>query len=116
MCVRSYVYVCTCNLPCVHVHVRTYVRFQIFSSGQCLGNDSNVFAWDLDYSPALHGFSLVLSDGRAAFVSGKSVKYEPQVCEYSIYVRTYVHMFSESLTYVHVQTKKREKKVVYFTF
>ena len=34
---------------------------------------------DVVYSPELHGFSVVMGDGKAVFISAKSAKYEPQV-------------------------------------
>ncbi len=56
----------------VHVHVCTS------TSGQTLG-EVEVCTKDVAYSPEVHGLSVVLSDGRAAFISAKSARYEPQV-------------------------------------
>ena len=35
---------------------------------------------DILYSVEQHGFAIVLSSGRTAFVTGKSAKFEPKVC------------------------------------
>lgn len=35
---------------------------------------------DVSYSVEQHGFAIVLSSGRTAFVTGKSAKFEPKVC------------------------------------
>ena len=34
---------------------------------------------DISYSVEQHGFAIVLSSGRTAFVTGKSAKFEPKV-------------------------------------
>ena len=48
---------------------------------QSLGEESKLYAKDIVYSPELRGFSLVLSDGRGAFVTAKSARYEPQTLQ-----------------------------------
>ena len=47
-------------------------------TGQPLG-EVEVCLADVVYSPELHGFSVVMGDGKAVFISAKSAKYEPQV-------------------------------------
>ena len=47
-------------------------------TGQPLG-EVEVCLADVVYSPELHGFSIVMGDGKAMFISAKSAKYEPQV-------------------------------------
>lgn len=36
----------------------------------------------LKYSPLLGGFTAVLSNGRAAFITARSLKFEPNVSDY----------------------------------
>ena len=48
-----------------------------FLSGQHLSGGA-LYAKQIVFSPILRGFSLVLSDGRGAFLTGRSVRYEPQ--------------------------------------
>ena len=47
-------------------------------TGQPLG-EVEMCLGDVVYSPELHGFSVVMGDGKAVFISAKSAKYEPQV-------------------------------------
>ena len=47
-------------------------------SGQPINGPNGISSRQVVYSPGLHGFSLVLSDGRGAFLTGKSARYEPQ--------------------------------------
>ena len=49
-----------------------------YLTGQPLG-EVEVCLADVVYSPELHGFSVVMGDGKAVFISAKSAKYEPQV-------------------------------------
>ena len=52
-------------------------------TGQPLG-EVEVCLADVVYSPELHGFSVVMGDGKAMFISAKSAKYEPQVDQISL--------------------------------
>ena len=47
------------------------------SLGQVLESSETVV--DISYSFELHGFAIVLSGGRAAFVTGKSARFDPEV-------------------------------------
>lgn len=40
---------------------------------------SEVFVKQLQYSPLMGGFAAVLSDGRAAFITADTLKFEPSV-------------------------------------
>lgn len=40
--------------------------------------ESGLYPLDLVHSPDMHGFSLVLSDGRGAFLTSHSSRYDPQ--------------------------------------
>ena len=53
-------------------------RNVVCTAAQPLGEESKLYAKDLVYSPELRGFSVVLSDGRGAFITAKSARYEPQ--------------------------------------
>ena len=59
---------------CIITHTRVHTV-------QPLGEESKLYARDIVYSPELRGFSLVLSDGRGAFVTAKSARYEPQTLQ-----------------------------------
>lgn len=39
--------------------------------------EENIFIVDIDYSPLVGGFSIVLNDGRAAFLTASSLKFDP---------------------------------------
>ncbi|KAK9874059.1 hypothetical protein WA026_002414 [Henosepilachna vigintioctopunctata] len=39
--------------------------------------EENTFIIDIDYSPLIGGFSIVLNDGRAAFLTASSLKFDP---------------------------------------
>lgn len=41
--------------------------------------ENNVFVLDIEYSPLVGGFAIVLSDGRAAFLTASSLKFDPNV-------------------------------------
>ena len=58
----------------LHTHAHTLTV-------QPLGEESKLFAKDIVYFPELRGFSIVLSDGRGAFITAKSARYEPQTLQ-----------------------------------
>ena len=41
--------------------------------------DPGVHVVDMEYSPLVGGFATVLSDGRAAFLTASSLKFDPNV-------------------------------------
>jgi RAB6A-GEF complex partner protein 1 len=41
--------------------------------------DKEAFIVSMDYSPLLAGFSIVLKDGRAAFLTSSNLKFDPNV-------------------------------------
>lgn len=51
--------------------------FLLFSLAQPLGELQSVV--DISCSNELHGFAIVLLNGKTAFVTGKSAKFEPKV-------------------------------------
>ena len=64
----------------IHSHTHTHTHTHVLTA-QPLGEESSVYAKDIIYSPELRGFSLVLSDGRGAFITAKSARYEPQTLQ-----------------------------------
>lgn len=41
--------------------------------------ESNTYVTDIEYSPLVGGFAIVLNDGRAAFLTASSLKFDPNV-------------------------------------
>ena len=41
--------------------------------------EEKVYVVDIEYSPLVGGFAIVLSDGRAAFLTASSLKFDPNV-------------------------------------
>lgn len=41
--------------------------------------ENNVFVKDIEYSPLVGGFAIVLSNGKAAFLTAQSLKFDPNV-------------------------------------
>lgn len=41
--------------------------------------DKEAYIVSMDYSPLLAGFSIVLADGRAAFLTSSNLKFDPNV-------------------------------------
>lgn len=39
--------------------------------------ENNIYVTDIEYSPLVGGFAIVLSDGRAAFLTAQSLKFDP---------------------------------------
>ncbi|KAG8239915.1 hypothetical protein J437_LFUL014961, partial [Ladona fulva] len=39
--------------------------------------EPNTYVVDIEYSPLVGGFAVVLSDGRAAFLTASSLKFDP---------------------------------------
>lgn len=42
--------------------------------------DKNVYVTDIEYSPLVGGFAIVLNTGKAAFLTAQSLKFDPNVC------------------------------------
>lgn len=42
--------------------------------------EENKYIIDITYSPLVGGFAIVLNDGRAAFLTASSLKFDPNVC------------------------------------
>lgn len=42
--------------------------------------ERNVYVTDIEYSPLVGGFAIVLNNGRAAFLTAQSLKFDPNVC------------------------------------
>ncbi|KAK1119021.1 hypothetical protein K0M31_013793 [Melipona bicolor] len=43
--------------------------------------ENNVFVTDIEYSPLVGGFAIVLNSGKAAFLTAQSLKFDPNVCQ-----------------------------------
>ena len=41
--------------------------------------ENNVYVTDIEYSPLVGGFAVVLSNGKAAFLTAQSLKFDPNV-------------------------------------
>lgn len=41
--------------------------------------EANTYIVDMEYSPLVGGFSVVFNDGRAAFLTASSLKFDPNV-------------------------------------
>lgn len=41
--------------------------------------EDNIYIKDIEYSPLVGGFAIVLNDGRAAFLTASSLKFDPNV-------------------------------------
>jgi hypothetical protein len=41
--------------------------------------ESNTYVVDIEYSPLVGGFAVVLNDGRAAFLTAASLRFDPNV-------------------------------------
>lgn len=41
--------------------------------------EENTYIIDIEYSPLVGGFSIVLNDGRAAFLTATTLKFDPNV-------------------------------------
>lgn len=48
--------------------------------------DKEAYIVSMDYSPLLAGFSIVLKDGRAAYLTSSNLKFDPNVSEFKIQV------------------------------
>lgn len=42
--------------------------------------EQNKYIIDIEYSPLVTGFAVVLNDGRAAVLTASSLKFDPNVC------------------------------------
>ncbi|KAG1667219.1 RAB6A-GEF complex partner protein 1 [Nymphon striatum] len=94
VCIRDEIMVCTCDGSikrilwdakintdyCLRLPRIPFAIDQQLSKAMPL-NDEKVYVSDLDYSPLLGGFSLVFSDGRAAFLTGPSLMFEPNAIQ-----------------------------------
>lgn len=45
--------------------------------------ENNVYVLDIEYSPLVGGFAIVLSNGKAAFLTAQSLKFDPNVGSFS---------------------------------
>jgi hypothetical protein len=62
--------------------------------------EPNTYIVDIDYSPLVGGFAVVLNDGRAAFLTAASLKFDPNVsinvyiisCVYCMAVWLFLHV------------------------
>lgn len=41
--------------------------------------ESNTYIVDIDYSPLIGGFAVVFNDGRAAFLTAYTLRFDPNV-------------------------------------
>lgn len=41
--------------------------------------EKNIYVIDIEYSPLVGGFAIVLNDGRAAFLTASSLRFDPNV-------------------------------------
>jgi hypothetical protein len=55
---------------------------------------------DIDYSPLVGGFAVVLNDGRAAFLTAASLRFDPNV-SINVYIIGYVYCMAVWL-FLHV--------------
>lgn len=46
--------------------------------------DKEAYIVSMDYSPLLAGFSIVLKDGRAGFLTSSNLKFDPNVSQIKI--------------------------------
>lgn len=46
--------------------------------------ENNVYVIDIEYSPLVGGFAIVLNNGKAAFLTAQSLKFDPNVCNYKL--------------------------------
>ena len=67
-----------CTVVAASVLYIGMIILTLTNSGQPLG-EVKVTTLDVDYKAEMHGLSVVLSDGKGAFISAKSARYEPQV-------------------------------------
>ena len=44
--------------------------------------EENIYIIDIEYSPLIGGYAIVLNDGRAAFLTATSLKFDPNVSTY----------------------------------
>lgn len=47
--------------------------------------EENTYIITIEYSPLVGGFAIVLNDGRAAFLTASSLRFDPNVNTYMIY-------------------------------
>lgn len=59
--------------------------------------EENTYIIDIEYSPLIGGFAIVLNDGRAAFLTASSLRFDPNVRINDIET-TNGHLFSYLLT------------------
>lgn len=43
--------------------------------------ESNTYVVSMEYSPLIGGFAITLNDGRAAYLTANSLKFDPNVSE-----------------------------------
>ena len=60
-------------------------------------DDSGIHVEAFQYSPLLGGFAAVLSNGRAAFITANTLKFEPDVSQQKIILQLCGIFFIQSL-------------------
>lgn len=55
--------------------------------------EENTYIVDMEYSPLIGGFAIVFNDGRAAFLTASSLKFDPNV----IFITYFLNMFNFKL-------------------
>lgn len=66
-------------------------------------DEENVHIVDIEYSPLIGGFVIVLNDGRAAFLTASSLKFDPNVTLTNILL--VVLLFSRLSSFVFQQVQ-----------
>jgi hypothetical protein len=64
---------------------------------------------DIDYSPLVGGFAVVLNDGRAAFLTAASLRFDPNV-SINVYIISCVYCIAVSVHYFFIQLKLHGSK------
>lgn len=57
--------------------------------------EENTYIIDIKYSPLIGGFAIVLNDGRAAFLTASSLKFDPNV--------SYLHLIGVCCSSLKIQ-------------
>lgn len=60
--------------------------------------EENTYIVDIEYSPLIGGFAIVLNDGRAAFLTASSLKFDPNV---SIFISKWYYAGLLHLELIH---------------
>lgn len=62
--------------------------------------ECNTYIVDIEYSPLVGGFAVVLNDGRAAFLTAVSLRFDPNVSFIQYFVWHVCYMTIQTLPYI----------------